>query len=110
MPSTDKQTSTQLPNDVDGRAIQTLALIDRAQLAVGAASARVTLPSGSEVVRVSCDTDCYILFGDNTVTASSSTGHLFTAGVEFFRVVPGDTDIAAIQVSASGVMTISKMV
>ena len=101
-----------IPIDVNGFPIQTLALGTTVTLSVAGTTARVALPAGAsheDIVRVACNTDCYIAFGDSTVEATSSDA-LFTTGVEAFKVPQNTTHIAAIQVSASGNMTITEMI
>lgn len=102
-----------VPIDQNGFPIQTLALGNTVvKLTVSGTSARGTLPFGAsheDIVRIACNTDCYINFGDSTVEATS-TDSLFTAGVEAFKVPQGATHIACIQESAGGVMTITEMI
>jgi len=101
-----------LPIDVNNYPIQILALSTTATLTVAGTSARAALPAGAsheDIVRVASNTDCYIKFGDSTVEATSSDP-LFTTGVESFKVPAQATHIAAIQVSAGGVMTITEMI
>jgi hypothetical protein len=98
--------------DQNGFPIQTLALgTSTNTIVVGGSSLRQPLPSGAgaeDIVRLACNTDCFIIFGDSTVVATSSDA-LFTAGVEAFKVPDGATHVAAIQESSSGIMTLTEL-
>lgn len=101
-----------VPMDINGYPIQTLALGNTVTLSVAGTSARVALPAGAaheDIVRVACNTDCHIAFGDSTVEATTSDA-LFTTGVEAFKVPQSATHIAAIQLSSAGNMTITEMI
>ncbi len=104
--------TAQLPRDKNGQPIQTLAIdANTASLAVAGASADVALPTGAragDIVRVACNTDCHIAWGDNTITATTSDC-LFPAGVEIMRVPAGATNLAAIRVTANGTLTINEV-
>lgn len=86
-----------------------------AQVAIGAASARIALPVDSdsgvaEVVRLAANQSCYFRFGDVTVVAAAATDHLFPPGSELFETPAGATHIAVIQDGAvTGKMTITRM-
>jgi hypothetical protein len=98
--------------DQNGFPIQTLALgTDTNTITVTGTSARQPLPSGAgaeDIVRLACNTDAFIIFGDVTVVAAPGDA-LFTAGVESFKVPDGATHIAAIQESSGGIMTITEL-
>lgn len=82
---------------------------DPAQVATGtagAASSRITLPSGAEVVRVACINDLYFRFGDSTVTAAG-TDSFMPKGVEVFKVPSGATHLAIIQHTTGGVVSVT---
>jgi hypothetical protein len=102
-----------VPVDQNGFPIQTLALSSTTvKITVGAASVRVALPSGAsheDIVRIACNTDAYIAFGDSTVVATESDA-LFTAGVEAFKIPQTATHVAALQESAGGLMTLTEMI
>lgn len=102
-----------VPVDQNGFPIQTLALQPtNATITVVSTTARAALPSGAgaeDIVRIACDTDCHIKFGDDTVEATTSDT-LFTQGVEAFKVPDEVTHIAAIRRTADGFMTITEMV
>jgi hypothetical protein len=101
-----------VPVDQNGFPIQTLGLgSSTTKIAVGAASQRGPLPSGAsheDIVRIACNTDAYIKFGDSTVEATTSDA-LFTQGVEAFKVPDGVSHVAALQVSAGGIMTLTEL-
>jgi hypothetical protein len=90
---------------------------DRVAIALSGTSARVALPTGSDLVEIAASENCYIAFGDNTVEATSSIGavsRLFIAGVQ---VVPVPTDangaplthIAALQAATGGVLQVERV-
>lgn len=97
----------QLPADLRGYAIQALAPDTNATVAIGAASAAVSLPTGSEVVRISASCNCFLRFGA-TATGSDM---VFNAGSEVFRVPAGATQVAAIQNGAvTGTLSVTRLV
>ena len=102
-----------VPVDANGFPIQTLALGRTTNvISVTGTSARAEIPSGAgaeDIIRIACNTDCHIKFGDSTVEATTSDP-LFTQGVEAFKVPDTSTHVAAIQVSASGTMTLTELI
>lgn len=101
-----------LPVDRNANAIQVLALGAVSKITVAATSAKVAYPSGAAVgsiVRISCNTDCYIKFG-LTGDSAAATDHLFINGVEYFQLPVGTGFIHAIRVGTDGVLTISATV
>jgi len=77
---------------------------------IGATSDRVSVPAGSDIVRIASNKPCYFTFGDETVEADG-TSSLFPGGVEMFRVPSGATHIAFIQDGVvTGVATVTRMV
>jgi hypothetical protein len=100
-----------LPQDRNGRSIQTLSPDDTtvANVAFGAASARVALPAGAAVVEISSSDFCRMAFGDVTVVASA-TSRIASPGSRVYRVPPGATNLAVIQFgSTSGYVTITRL-
>lgn len=101
-----------LPVDQSLHAVQALSLgTSVSKITVTGTTARAALPTNAgmtDVVRVACNTDCYIVFGDSTVEADANDS-LFTQGVEILAVPRGVTHVAAIQVSTNGVMTLTEM-
>jgi len=81
---------------------------NQTSVASGAASDRVTLPTGARVYRFHCDQACYINFGDNTVVATSSNMP-FDAGVEILGVPEPHTHVAVIQNTLAGTLTVTPM-
>lgn len=88
--------------------------------ATGAASARSAIPlDGSGVnrpnyVRVAARNECYVAFGDVTVTASNTVGATGSALIQpadslLLQVPRGATHIAYIQGSAAGQVCISPL-
>ena len=106
-------TSSEFPIDQNANPIPVLAPGTSARIAsVTTSSNRVSLPgdaAAGDIVRVAVSQDCYIAFGDNTVTAAV-TDVLMTSGAIEYMVVPdGATDIAAIRVSTDGTLCITEM-
>lgn len=93
-----------------GNPIQVLAPATTVKAAITASSARVALPTDSEVVRVAADGNCYIAFGNGSVVATAND-ILFPVGSEMFRVPAGATNIAVIQDgAATGSLVVTSMV
>ena len=101
-----------VPIDQNGFPIQTLGLgTSTVKLTISGTTARGALPAGAsheDIIRIASNTDCHIKFGDDTVEATTDDA-LFTQGVEAFKVPDGVSHVAAIQVSAGGIMTINEM-
>lgn len=77
--------------------------------AVGAASARVALPSlgASRELYVMSNTRCYFLAGDSSVVAAAGTSHPLAADERFHLRIPATaTHIAYIRDSADGFISI----
>ena len=72
---------------------------------VQAGSSNVELPSG-RMVRLFAMTDCFIAFGDATVTADN-TSMFFEAGTEVMRVPSGATHVAVKRYALNGGLYIS---
>lgn len=104
--------TSRLARDTLGEPIQALAPdpANVAKVAIGAASNRVALPAGAEVVRVANNVSCYFKFGDVTVVATANDS-LSPIGVDLFKVPTGATYLAVIQDGAvTGSVTITSMV
>lgn len=80
-------------------------LTTNAVLPVQAGSSNAALPSG-RMVRLFAMTDCYIAFGDSSVTADSGS-LFFAAGTEVMRVPSTATHIAAMRYALDGGLYIS---
>ena len=65
--------------------------------------------TNAQAIRFASLQDCYILFGNSSVVAAPSTSILHTAGVEVYAVPKDATNIAYIQVTTTGVASITKM-
>lgn len=95
------------------RTLESLAVqASGSNLATGAASASVAVPNNSSgqkarFVRVLATADCYIRAGLSGVTAAAGDTYISAggAGREILNLM-GATHIAAIQVSAAGVLNI----
>ena len=100
-----------MPRDNGNAAVQALCPYSTTVLSVSSSSARVALPTNSRVVRLACNQDIHVAFGDNTVTATTNS-MLFPFGAEVFNIAPlGATHIAALTTGATpGVLTITIMV
>ena len=98
-------TNASLPLDRNGQAIQILrASGTRANLTAGAASSRVAIPSGAQVVLIRATDHIWYNFGDSNVTASAAdTSVLFPAGEAAVVVPTGATHVAVLRVGSSDV-------
>lgn len=83
-------------------------LTSNTALVYGAGSSNVQLPSGGRV-RLFSTTDCYIKFGDVTVSADSNS-LFFEAGTEYIKVPTGATHIAAKRYTLDGGLYIGGIV
>lgn len=99
----------QLPVDLYGFPIQALAPAVTASVAIGAASARVELPAGSQVIRIAVTNDCHMEIGLIGVVASGASIFM-PKGSEVVRVPNGATHVAFIQLSVAGVASVTRMV
>jgi hypothetical protein len=95
-----------LPRDRNSEPVQVLSL-DFANAVYGAlavASARVTIPTMSDIIQIVNTQDMWIKFGDGTVTAAADTAGnvLLLAGERVYRVPAGMTHMAFIRDSADG--------
>lgn len=105
-------TNTDLPKDVDGKAIQTLAPIESTviQAVIAAGNTRIVLPSTAKVVEIAANDSCRIKFGDSSVDATAGTSRIFPAGVSVYAVPPGATHLAVTQLgTSSGFVTVCEM-
>lgn len=100
-----------LPRDQVGNPVQALAPDPTGVVivSVGAVSARQALPTEADIVRISATQDCFFRFGDGSVTATGSDSFI-TRGAETFKVPPGVTHIAFIQLSSSGQASVTRMI
>ena len=109
--------TTSMPRDDDSATIQVLspALAGTVhRTTTEGASARVTLPTDTEVVRVAANVAVWIAFGGSGVDAAAaqSDSLLFPAGVEVYHLRDTSyTHIAARSVASSGngLVTATKM-
>jgi len=105
-----------LPVDQYGRSIQALEpsgpTAGTLKLNIGAGSVSGAYPSnvipGTSLVRIASVGDCYMKFGDSGVTATAND-MLFPSGVEYLRAPRGTTHVAVLQVSATGVFTLTEV-
>lgn len=100
----------QMVRDTNGDVVQALLPSTTASLSVTGSSARVALPTSTDLVRIAASVDVYIEFGGSGVTATSSS-MLFPAGAEIFNVQDASiTHVAALLVGATpGALTATKM-
>lgn len=87
----------------------------RANITVAGASDRVALPAGATLIRLTATNDCYVQFGDNTVTADN-TRMIFLKGTEVMFVPAKSatdrsamTHIAALQVATGGTLQVEML-
>lgn len=101
----------QMVRDTSGGVVQALYPSSTVTLNVSGSSGRVAMTDPISCVRIASTVDCYIKFGNSSVTATASD-MLFPAGVEVFAVEdPAITHVAAVLVAATpGVLTATKMV
>lgn len=105
-----KNVDSILPRDGDDHPIQVLAPSSLTNAAVGASSTASALPSGADIVEIGVNTDSWLLFGTSGSTVSNSTGHYMPKGCAIYRVPAGATHLCHIQDSASGRISILKLV
>jgi hypothetical protein len=98
-------TKALLPRDVNSVPIQVLSIdyLTSVVGAIGAASARVAVPTTTKIIQISNTQDMWVKFGDNTVTASAAAGSvLFPAGERVIQTPENITHMAFIQDSTNG--------
>lgn len=107
----------QMPVDQNGSAVQVLAFDQASSAKIGTVTtttANVALPAAvgrQDIVRIACTVDAYLVFGFGSAATATSSGVLFTPGVEYVRVPTGATHISAIRAGSSdGVLCVTKAV
>lgn len=100
----------QMVRDTSGGVVQALLPSTNVALSVTGSSARVELPTSTDLVRIAATVDVYLEFGGSGVVATSSS-MLFPAGAEIFNVQDAAiTHVAALIVGATpGVLSATKM-
>lgn len=100
----------QMVRDTSGGVVQALTPVATVSLSLSGSSTRVAMTDPVSLVRIASNVDCYVKFGNSSVTATTSD-MLFPAGAEVFAVEdPATTHVAAILVGATpGVLTATKM-
>jgi hypothetical protein len=94
--------AVKLFNDANANVVQAIELADDAvAIAVGTGTSTDVLPTGAEIVRIGIDVDCYIKFGDASVTVTLSNGHYFPKGVEVLVVPEAATHMANLSADGS---------
>ncbi len=108
--------TTKLPLDTNDNPIPALRFVNGGAHSVttSASSARnsTAFNGDTRVVSIYATADVYLKFGDSSVSASTSD-HFFPAGLYYDVAIGGDqvghaTHLAALQVSAAGVVYISE--
>lgn len=95
---------------VDGHIIQILGQGATVTRTFTGTSARVQLASGWKLVELWSDQDCYVLWGDSTVTASATTSRPLTARIPIQVIVSTDNAyIAVIRIAVSGTLSITNI-
>ena len=112
-----ENTKTKLPQDSDSQAIQVLAADDStvAELSIGAANTRTTLPSGAEIIEVTVTGACRFATGTSSVDATGKKA--LNPGTYIYRVKgplqppdPAPTHFAVIQIgAATGICTVVRL-
>ena len=82
----------------------TIPWIEGASVDFSFISQRVALPSNSGTVKIGATQDCFIKFGDSSVTADGTTSLYFAAGVEVFGIPTGATYVAVKTAGVDGIM------
>lgn len=100
-----------LPRDVGNATIQAVFPVASSNMAVSGSTARVALPTETNIVRIASTVDVYLEFGGSGVNATSSS-MLFPAGAEIFSCIDNSvTHVAALIVGAvPGTLSATKMV
>ena len=99
-----------LPVDQFGVPIQALAPSTVINTDVDGTTDRSVLTTNSDIVEIATTVDVYLLFGDSSVTVSSSTGQFFPKGSVVYRIPAGATHISYIQAATGGRITITTLV
>lgn len=99
-----------LPRDNDSYPVQCLAPSTVTNGPVTGSSAVLIMPTGASIVEVGVSTDCWVVWGTSGSTSTTSTGMFMPKGSGVFRVPDGVTHIAAIQDTASGRISITKLI
>lgn len=108
--------TTKLPTDNSGNPIPALRMKASGahSISTSSSSARnsTAFSDDTRVISLYATQDVYLNFGGSSVTATSS-GHFFPAGVYYDVAIGGDgtghyTHVAALRVSADGVLKISE--
>jgi hypothetical protein len=108
----EREKDIQLPKDRSNSPVQALGQSSSEVAAgtVAGSTARITIPSGSQIVEVASLTDCHIAFGDSTVEATTGSP-AFPKGAAIYKVLPSQTHLAFILAAgASGaVLTVTRL-
>ena len=99
-----------LPVDVNGYAVPALTPTGSGQVTIGVASNRQSLPTLTQVVRLTPTQPCYVNFGDGTVTAVADGSNFLLIAGDYFRVPFGTTHVSCIRATTEdGVLSFSRM-
>lgn len=77
-------------------------------LSVTGTSAAITNAVTSDIIRIVCTQDCFIVFG-TAPTATTSDTFILANSVEYFRISPGEK-VAAIRSTTSGTLYVTEAV
>ena len=99
-----------MPRDGNSQPIPVLSQGVVATTFSGAASAQVSLPAGSKVVRIVVLEDTYIYFNDGTVAVTVGNGSYLPAGSITDWSTDGRTSVAVLRVATGGLVNITDMV
>ena len=103
--------STLMPRDGNSAPVPVLAQDSVANALVTASSAATAIPGNPKAVRISTQEDVYILFGDSGAVSTTIVGTLLLGGsTTDWAVKDGDTHIAAIRASVTGVTSFTSLV
>lgn len=106
--------SFQMPVDRQAQSLQVLSPVYATSVngSVTNSSARVTLPTDSDIVFISNTQDAWIKFGNSAVSIASggeSGSFLLLAGERVFQKPQGVTHLAFLRVSVDGVINVTNL-
>lgn len=77
-------------------------------ISAGASQQSAVVDSNTSIIRIACQQDTFIAVGSNP-TATASSMMISGGSTEFLAVIPGETKVALMQVTASGIVSITQL-
>lgn len=77
-------------------------------ISAGASQQSAVVDATTSIIRVACQQDTFIAIGANP-TATTSSMLISGGATEFLSVVPGETKVALMQVTAPGIVSITQL-